>query len=268
MSKTYNYCNNCGNVNHTFNYCKYPITSIGLISFKRCNQTDIKYLMICRKDSLGYIEFMRGKYPLYNINYIKNIIDEMTIEEKNNIQTTDFKTLWDKLWGENVNLQYKKEEKVSYEKYKKLKEGIIVGRKIYTLDNLLKESETKWTEPEWGFPKGRRNYRENDLTCAIREFNEETGINIKDVNIVTNLNPFDEIFTGSNLKSYKHRYFIGEYTKEINNVTLNDCDETEVSNMKWLSLNECLEHIRPYNIEKKELIQNIEFVIKHFKFKS
>ena len=40
---------------------------------------------------------------------------------------------------------------------------------------LVKESQTNWLTPEWGFPKGRRNYQETDITCAYREFNEETG---------------------------------------------------------------------------------------------
>ena len=31
--------------------------------------------MICRKDSLGYVDFMRGKYPIFNKSYITNIIE-------------------------------------------------------------------------------------------------------------------------------------------------------------------------------------------------
>ena len=46
-----------------------------------------QFLMICRKDSLGYVDFIRGKYPVYNTKYIQNIIDEMTIEEKNKLLT-------------------------------------------------------------------------------------------------------------------------------------------------------------------------------------
>ena len=59
------YCNNCGNYGHNYQNCKYPITSNGLIVF-RCNDGEIQYLMIKRKDSLGFVEFMRGKYPLNN----------------------------------------------------------------------------------------------------------------------------------------------------------------------------------------------------------
>ena len=45
----------------------------------------------------------------------------------------------------------------------------------YTLTSLINESTTAWDVPEWGIPKGRRNYQEKDLQCGLREFEEETG---------------------------------------------------------------------------------------------
>ena len=48
---------------------------------------------------------------------------------------------------------------------------------------------TSWDEPEWGFPKGRRNFNETDLNCALREFNEETGINMKSIKLLEKLVP-------------------------------------------------------------------------------
>ena len=47
----------------------------------------------------------------------------------------------------------------------------------YNLDSIIEETygESDWTEQEWGFPKGRRNFQEKDYDCAIREFTEETG---------------------------------------------------------------------------------------------
>ena len=38
--------------------------------------------MIKRKDTLGYVDFLRGRYSLYNKLYLMNIINEMTIQEK------------------------------------------------------------------------------------------------------------------------------------------------------------------------------------------
>ena len=96
-SRPYNFCNNCGESGHAFHQCKHPITSIGMIVFRKNKTTnDYEYLMICRKDSLGYVDFMRGKYPVYNKDYLSNIFNEMTNSEKKLVEK-DFKT-WSQLW--------------------------------------------------------------------------------------------------------------------------------------------------------------------------
>ena len=124
MNKSFNqFCNNCGKNGHSYNQCTKPITSLGIIAFHK-TPDNFKYLLICRKDSLGYVEFIRGKYPLYNKEYIQNIINEMTIMEKNNLLTKTFKELWRELWGDFYGSQYKTEEKTSYEKFNQIKEGI------------------------------------------------------------------------------------------------------------------------------------------------
>ena len=61
------FCSNCANIGHLFHNCKYPITSVGIIVYRINNiNNKIEYLMIRRKDTIGYIEFIRGKYPLNN----------------------------------------------------------------------------------------------------------------------------------------------------------------------------------------------------------
>ena len=199
MNKSFNqFCNNCGKNGHSYNQCTKPITSLGIIAFHK-TPDNFKYLLICRKDSLGYVEFIRGKYPLYNKEYIQNIINEMTIMEKNNLLTKTFKRIMEReLWGDFYGSQYKTEEKTSYEKFNQIKEGIhLFDDSFFNIESLIKNSNTNWIEPEWGFPKGRRNYQETDIQAATREFTEETGFNKNNISIVKNLIPFDEIFTGS-----------------------------------------------------------------------
>lgn len=75
------YCNNCGKPGHTFHQCKGPITSIGIIAF-RIVDGEYQYLMIRRRDTLGYIDFMRGKYSVSNRPYILNMLKQMTRQEK------------------------------------------------------------------------------------------------------------------------------------------------------------------------------------------
>jgi 8-oxo-dGTP pyrophosphatase MutT (NUDIX family) len=253
------YCNNCGKRGHTYNQCSKPITSIGLIIITK-EYNNFKFLIICRKDSLGYVEFLRGKYNVCNRKYIQNLIDEMTIEEKNNLLTGKFSKLWNELWGKFSHNRYRQEEKLSHDKFLKLQKGIIDihTKKLFTIKELILGSLTSWNEPEWGFPKGRRNYQENDISCAMREFEEETGYKRKDFQIINNLKPFQEVFTGSNYKSYKHKYFLGYIENPVQHENF---QKSEVSQMRWLTLEECLKKIRPYNLERIELINNINKVL-------
>ena len=254
--KSFNYCNNCGKSGHLYHNCKYPIISIGIITFRNINNK-IEYLMIKRKDSLGYVEFMRGKYPIYNEMYIQNIFNEMTLKEKENIKNKTFDELWNDLWGELNGIQYRSEEKISRDKYNFLQEKD-------TLETYINNSNTHWIDPEWGFPKGRRNYQEKDVSCAIREFEEETGYNKHEITLVNNIIPYEEIFTGSNLKSYKHKYFLAYMNNCEKDVTLNNYQKSEVSEIKWATYEECLNLIRPYNLEKIELLTKINNVLNNY----
>jgi 8-oxo-dGTP pyrophosphatase MutT (NUDIX family) len=271
MLKAFHYCNNCGKTGHAFHQCKFPITSIGVIVYRKdasrqdasgCNTDgNIKYLMISRKDSLGFVEFIRGKYQLYNEIYLRNIIDGMTNSEKKRLLTDDFNTLLSSLWGgNNVNIhQYKSEELISYEKYNKLKEGITLEHTSYSLKSLIEESKTSWETSEWGFPKGRRNYQEKELVCALREFQEETGYKKNLVKIIQNLLPLEEIFTGSNFKSYKHCYYVG--CMETFEEPSEHFQESEVGQMGWFSYSEALKLIRPYNIEKGDILKKVHQIV-------
>jgi 8-oxo-dGTP pyrophosphatase MutT (NUDIX family) len=131
------------------------------------------------------------------------------------------------------------------------------------LDTLIDNSTTQWEETEWEFPKGRRNYQEKDIDCALREFEEETGLSKNDIKIIENILPFEEIFLGSNHKSYKHKYFLA-YTENTND-NLYNYQKTEVSKIEWKTLEECLNSIRPYNLEKKQMIININKVLEEYR---
>jgi len=242
-------CNNCGNTGHLFYNCKKPITSFGIVCYRINEKKEIEYLLIQRKDSLGYVDFLRGKYNENNNFQLKNIINEMTETEKDNILKYSYAELWDKLWNKtNEKYDIKNEEKFNY-------------IKLYKLH--LFNTEIKWLEPEWGFPKGRRNYKERDIDCAIREFEEETGYSKNNLIFIKNLNPFEEIFTGSNLKSYKHKYFLTyiSYVKSLND---DNYQKSEIGNMKWFTHNSCLDKIRFYNIEKIAILNSINNLLQKY----
>ena len=290
--KSFNFCNNCGKVGHLFHQCKMPIISIGIIAFRKVTNNDVtnndvtnndvtnndvtensgqlnknmcnhlEYLLIRRKHSLGFVDFMRGKYQMHNKDYILSLINKMNMDERNKIIEKDFDELWDYLWGENVGIQYRSEEKISKEKFNTLKEGVF-NKINYDMKSLIEECNEKYEESEWGFPKGRRNYQEKDLSCALREFEEETGYSRNDLTIIQNLMPFEEIYTGSNYKSYKHKYFLAYIDKDVEQTK--SYQKTEVSKVDWKSFDDCMSSIRKYNLEKIELLERVNNILLRYK---
>ena len=259
-----NKCNNCGKPGHMLNHCKLPITSTGVIAFRYSPSGVIEYLMIRRKETLGYIDFMRGKYSVQNKDYIMNMFKQMTDYEKNRILNTSFDELWRDIWGSNYfSNRYKIEESVSREKINSLSLGIVLRNDYYTLENIIAESRAfkSWIEPEWGFPKGRRNGNENDFKCAIREFCEETGYPSESVNPIHNILPYEEIFTGSNYVSYKHKYFL-VFMRYDDTLNTENYQRSEVSKMEWTDIDNCMTRIRDYNLEKKHIISNVDKCLK------
>jgi 8-oxo-dGTP pyrophosphatase MutT (NUDIX family) len=271
MNRNMNICNNCGKQGHVLYNCKLPIISFGIVAF-RYELDETQFLMIRRKDSFGYIDFIRGKYSPYNLTQLLNTVDEMSLEEKSRILSLPFEKLWKDMWGETSisNNQFKNEEVSSKKKFDMLNEGLMTDEGFYTLKDIVNMSKTKWSETEWEFPKGRRNQKEKDLDCALREFEEETGISKNNLSVVENILPFEEIFIGSDHKSYKHKYLLAFVENDIMNTKdlLNNYQVTEVSKIEWKSLDNCLESIRPYHLEKKNLIINISKVLKEYRLYS
>jgi 8-oxo-dGTP pyrophosphatase MutT (NUDIX family) len=226
--------------------------------------------MIRRKDSFGYIDFIRGKYSTHNIEHVQNIVNEMSIQEKYRILNMPFDKLWNLMWGETSNIQYKNEEFSSCKKFDILKNGVLIEECTQiSLSDIIENSNTSWQETEWEFPKGRRNYQEKDIDCALREFEEETGISQQNIHVVENVIPFEETFIGTNYKSYKHKYFLAYIDEnDENNELLGNFQKTEVSKIEWKTIDECLESIRPYSLEKKKLITNIYKVLQEYRLYS
>ena len=275
------FCSNCGETGHYLKNCLSPVTSYGVILVKLpegFSQAEdllnnensisgyekvlkqIKYLMIQRRDSLGFIELMRGKYKISDIDYIKYHISTMTKDEQKKLLTNDFDDLWVKLWGtpKEQSLNYKNDKENAKLKIDQLKSGIqdLSSNTIVTLESMIHEVETPWLTPEWGFPKGRRDPREFELQCAFRDLYEETGIKDKDVILVRNLEPISESFFGSNHIHYCHKYYVMFYNSnnEVKFDTSNTFMMQEIGDIGWFTLEECLSMIRPENIEKKEML--------------
>ena len=268
-------CTNCGLVGHLFRNCLAPVTSYGIIAVKYNSDINrsslfskttivnngndsIQFLLIQRKDSLAFVEFIRGKYSQFDAEYISKLLQGMTQEEQQRLCTKNFYELWQGLWGETSSIRSHKNDYDSSEKrFVQIREH---------LSDLILQYPTKWLEPEWGFPKGRRNPYENDMSCAIREFQEETGLKRADFVVLQNTYSISETFFGSNHVHYCHKYYIAICNTSVEvEMNLQDLHMTrEIGAIKWCSLDEATSKIRPDNVEKREILLKAGKIMKNF----
>ena len=132
------------------------------------------------------------------------------------------------------------------------------------VESLIKKSKTSWVTPEWGFPKGRRNYGENDLNCGLREWEEETGYSRNQIKLINNLLPFEEIFIGSNFKSYKHKYFVAIFDDDIEKID-HQYQTSEISKVTWNNYDNSIKIFRDYNLEKKQVLKKVYKVLNDYR---
>jgi 8-oxo-dGTP pyrophosphatase MutT (NUDIX family) len=217
--------------------------------------------MIRRRDSLGFIELMRGKYELRDEAGIQLLVDQTTLSERVRLLTQSFTELWHELWNGVASRRYLAEYEQAKAKFEVLRGSTVVaggtgggGRR--TLADYCEASTTRWMEPEWGFPKGRRSSSETDIACALRETEEEAGIPPAALRVVAGQEPLLEEFRGSNNICYRHRYWLAEApaTLEVRMDPTNADQRREVGDVRWCSTEEALALIRPYNVEKRAVL--------------
>lgn len=287
-------CINCGKRGHSFRECSEPITSFGIVALKfpkdhaiystseefdrdnlithiglgvglkdketitvkKEEDSKVDVLMIMRKQSLGYVEFLRGKYK--DIELVKILIDQMTMDERDKLRSLEFDDLWDDLWSGQKNKQYVSELDYAKIKFQTIK---IVGFEGKKLNELLSECTTTFSEPEWGFPKGRRSIHESEFSAALREFREETGWGFyrKPPYCLRDIPCIIEQYVGSNGIKYRQIYYIGicDPESEVYLDEMNKVQTREVGNIGWFSFEDATKKIRETSNEKINVIKQL-----------
>lgn len=286
------YCINCGNDGHLSKNCDFPVTSYGIILLQVENintdklieylklyngsivnnsdigitieetkdvelfcmfKNSIKMLLIQRKHTLGFLEFIRGRYNIENVDGIIFLFKQMVPSEIEKIKTKSFDEIWDEVWGDKNKTNYQNEYIMAKEKFNKLNDE---NNKYLSLKFYIENVNPLWNFAEWGFPKGRRNLKENDKDCAIREFMEESNINKDQFVILDNIDPLVETFIGTNGINYRHVYYFGialeRLTPHID--PSNKVQICEIGDINFFSYEEIIKLIRPYHTERQKLV--------------
>lgn len=261
-------CHNCGGRNHNTQYCRKSVNSYGVILYRKNKNNNREYLLICRRHSIGYIQFIRGKYTFDKLDYIQKLINVMSNEEIIYLQYKTFDEQWRDIWMDtHIQKRTNKAEQDylnSKNKYDILKRGFEKDGINNDINYFIQNKTSYYSEPEWGFPKGRKNNGELDIVSAIREFEEETMISKNDISIIEmpvyreNYKSYDEVY-------YKNSYYIAEYKGTDNELfVVNPGSKeqyAEVSKLGFYTLEECIMKIRDYNIEKKQMLVSLDRVL-------
>lgn len=201
--------------------------------------------MVRRKESMGYAEFVRGKYEIHDLLYIKQLLENLTMSEIAYLRTTPFETIWKNLWSV----------------YMHPREYTEACEKFTAVQHILFTVEPLYDELEWGFPKGRRFKDENTYQCAEREFMEETNIARNKYTLIDRV-VFTETFKGTNGTAYTHLYYVGFLTEPITaEEEFSISQQKEISAIGWKTFSECIAYIRPHQTSREVLLNDImEFV--------
>lgn len=276
-------CANCGVAGHYYKDCSLPICSYGIVCYRlrvnfHASCITPEFLMVQRKDSLFFVEFVRGKYDVHDHDYIRKMLAGMTKAEQDMIRARPpFADLWTHLWAySHMRNCVTNECCVSREKYATLLRPTVppgidltnIDGKPFLMQVLdeLEESGTFLAELEWGFPKGRRNIYETEEACALREFTEETGVHGSWVHMFQHT--IDDSFLGSNNVRYAHKYYMARLVQggQSGSCEVPICSTQqarEVSSVRWMTLKDALPRLTGTRVKILErahryVVQNIK----------
>jgi 8-oxo-dGTP pyrophosphatase MutT (NUDIX family) len=226
--------------------------SYGVILLRKRRES-YECLMVCRRNTFCFADFVLGKYQESDLEYMMHLILNMTFTERNLIREGEYRGLWDRVY-----VKTRKPDGAFYEQAKKKFErsrtnAIYLESKIPCL----------WKFPEWGFPKGHLNPHESMLDCAKRELFEETSISSSMYTIDQSINPFEEEFIGTNGHKYKNRFYIG-FINDTCEPTLNMKNTgqiREISQIRWFPFSTASKIIRFHEHSKQCLLRELESLL-------
>lgn len=175
---------------------------------------NLKFLLISKKFSYAYYDFIHSKYNISQNAKIAKLLNEMSQKEFNNILSKPYKDLWNTLHSK----PYLPENEKKFNEVKK---------KIKANDLILNKEH--YLFPEWEFPKGSKSQNDsNDIFTAIREFKEETNLNDDDFIVYNNISPIIENFIGSDEHSYTYYYYIALIKPNVNIIKKSTCESDNI----------------------------------------
>lgn len=206
--------------------------SVGIACFAPIEEngvTRLKVLLGTKRFSYALNEIAQGKYTADKAELAKKF-DNMYLEDKLVVASMTFDYIWYRVW---LNFHRTPSYYIAKSKF----ESTFLVDQGNMLRRLIERSKNK--PRVWEVPKGRKkNKSEADINCAMREFQEETGMTSKMYKLYPDVKRTYS-FTDNGI-TYINTYYLAFTRTPISpEISLKNKDQVdEMGELKWMDLDE------------------------------
>jgi len=230
-----------------------PTFGIALCRYNIDRNKQSEILMIKKRYTYQYFNFVYGKYRKNDDLYLQYLFDNMTVGEKIEIMSMNFSKMWyrifliDYVTNYNISSNFsvtdhmiKYNSKMYIKKKSKFETYFLTN--MTKLQSFIKNSTNN--EIMWEIPKGhmeinKQKTNELPLDCAKREFEEETNISDKEYKILWDVEPISVNHVDDDIK-FTSSYFIAIQNNTSNIqpvISMSSYHQLiEIENIKWVSI--------------------------------
>lgn len=198
---------------------------------KSAANQELRILMVCKRHSYYYSNFVHGKYDSADENKLRHMFSNMNADEKIDIASCDYARIWYRMWRNvvpsNVRFHHTKNK---FDRTFRQDGGVRLRRLL---------SETSTAGKIWELPKGRKSYSsEGNIECAVREFCEESGLPRRSFRVLCPKSIRVE-YVDDNVKYITNYVVARAVSDHILNINYNTLDQVdEISDIRWMTINE------------------------------
>lgn len=229
--------------------------SLGIACCRVNEQNRMEILLVCKRITYAYNLFVHGRYNSGSTHELLRLFSNMTLDEKLDILSLNFMQIWYRIWLNSTHASTFFSAKNKFETTFAVDGGVRL-RKLIAKSGSINRI--------WEIPKGRKKKSsEPDINCAVREFQEETGMSLSNYKLFPWARRSYSYVDGKT--KYTNTYFIG-YAPHADakiNFSLGD-QVAELSDIQWMSM-EAIRVVDPTGKLEKFVKPIFKFVKKQLK---
>jgi 8-oxo-dGTP pyrophosphatase MutT (NUDIX family) len=205
--------------------------SYGIVIYRKIKR-ELELLLVQKRYTYEFNIFVHGSYTK---DHVVDLLTAMTAQERIIINNLNFEYIWRHVWlGYESNTPFYWTHKSIFDN------NWIKVNKGQVLRDFIKKASLRPYRSElyWEIPKGQKKSRQElPITCAVREFEEETGIRPDAYKLYP-----DTLITSyhRDVVNYKSTFYIASANYKFEPIISfsNEKQIAEIGNIKWVPISQ------------------------------